>query len=460
MLDLGIITYFDFHCDSHYDLSNEAMKSIQSGNGFEPFSWTSNNTMGLFKLINRIFKDSRSREVSQNDLESRIRGIFLKNDHLLFCRHYLESDSLKECTQIERLLFLYICKCLVLDKQAQVEICMLEERLGWLLEADEIISLIGLEITALQNQGLVAFGGNQGFLDKEKLTLTEPARKFFLPDVKAISMSLNGNGGALIPNANITPKELFYNKAEIEQMDRLASLLDEANYQNIRKRLDEKGMRKGFAVLFTGGAGCGKTAGTYELARRTGRDIVAVDMSELKSKWVGDSERIVKGVFDYYASLCKESSIAPILLFNEADAIFSKRLSNPSDSVDMMMNTIQNICLESIENLDGILIATTNLSGNFCDDAFSRRFIYKINFTTPEADTRTKIWKSMIKDLTDDDAAFLGERYSFTGGIIENVARKVAVDYVLYGINPGRSELCKICDEEMALKTTKRTIGF
>ena len=51
--------------------------------------------------------------------------------------------------------------------------------------------------------------------------------------------------------------------------------------------------------------------------------------------------------------------------FNEADAIFSKRIDNPEDSVDQMMNSIQNICLEAIENLDGILIATTNLAGNF-----------------------------------------------------------------------------------------------
>ena len=213
--------------------------------------------------------------------------------------------------------------------------------------------------------------------------------------------------------------------------------------------------------LFSGGAGCGKTAGVYELARRTGRDIFAVDMSQLKSKWVGDSEKIVKGVFDTYAQMCRTRDKAPILLFNEADAIFSKRIENPEGSVDQMMNAIQNICLDAIENLDGILVATTNLAENFCDEAFARRFIFKVNFTTPEADVRAKIWRSMIPSLSEEDAATLGSRFTFSGGNIENVARKAAVGYVLSGQKATLEDLVKYAEEE-TLVTRKQTsrIGF
>ena len=126
-----------------------------------------------------------------------------------------------------------------------------------------------------------------------------------------------------------------------------------------------------------------------------------------------------------------------------------------------MMNAIQNICLDAIENLDGILIATTNLAGNFCDEAFARRFIFKVEFSTPEAATRSKIWKSMVDSLSDDDAAVLGRDYTFSGGNIENIARKSAVGYVLSGRKADLDEIRRYCDEEMLSSQRQvRKIGF
>jgi SpoVK/Ycf46/Vps4 family AAA+-type ATPase len=184
-------------------------------------------------------------------------------------------------------------------------------------------------------------------------------------------------------------------------------------------------------------------------------------MSELKSKWVGDSEKIVKGVFTTYREMCRTHELAPILLFNEADAIFSKRLQDPEGSVDQMMNSIQNIILQELENLDGILIATTNLASNFCDDAFARRFIFKVEFEKPAPETRAKIWKSMLDDLSDADALTLATRYDFSGGNIENIARKAAVGYVLSGHKADLGELVTYCDEEtLSSRKTAHRIGF
>jgi SpoVK/Ycf46/Vps4 family AAA+-type ATPase len=70
---------------------------------------------------------------------------------------------------------------------------------------------------------------------------------------------------------------------------------------------------------------------------------------------------------------------------------------------DKMNNAMQNIILQEMETLDGIMIATTNLTDNF-DPAFERRFLYKILFKTPETEVKTKIWKSMVNELTEDDA--------------------------------------------------------
>ena len=75
--------------------------------------------------------------------------------------------------------------------------------------------------------------------------------------------------------------------------------------------------------------------------------------------------------------------MAPILLFNEADAIFGIRQEGATRAVDKMENSIQNIILQEMEKLDGILIATTNLTTNL-DNAFERRFLYKIRFDRPD----------------------------------------------------------------------------
>ena len=148
------------------------------------------------------------------------------------------------------------------------------------------------------------------------------------------------------------------------------------------------------------------------------------------------------------------------MLFNEADAIFTKRIENVEQSVDQMNNAIQNIILEEMENIEGILIATTNLLSNL-DPAFERRFIFKVEFKMPEKDSRARIWKSMIPSLSEQDAMTLAGRYSFSGGNIENIARKSTVEYVLSGNEPNLASLDNYCQEELLNRNnTRNKIGF
>ncbi|MBQ1722480.1 MAG: AAA family ATPase, partial [Muribaculaceae bacterium] len=86
--------------------------------------------------------------------------------------------------------------------------------------------------------------------------------------------------------------------------------------------------------MFYGGPGTGKTETAYQLARATQRDILMVNVPEIKDKWVGESEKNVKSIFDQYRALAQKSKLTPILLFNEADSLFSKRLNNVERSVD------------------------------------------------------------------------------------------------------------------------------
>ena len=89
-----------------------------------------------------------------------------------------------------------------------------------------------------------------------------------------------------------------------------------------------------------------------------------VDIAGMRDKYVGETEKNIKAVFARYRDICRNSEVQPILFFNEADAIFNKRSENIQHSVDKMENAMQNIILQEMEDLDGILIATTNLTSN------------------------------------------------------------------------------------------------
>ena len=225
--------------------------------------------------------------------------------------------------------------------------------------------------------------------------------------------------------------------------------------------MKDNGFRSGFACLFYGDPGTGKTETVYQLSRQTGRSILAVNVPDIKSKWVGDSEKNIKAVFDRYRFLVQRSELAPILLFNEADAIFGQRMEGAQNAVDKMENSIQNIILQEMEDLDGILIATTNLTQNL-DPAFERRFLYKIRFERPDASVRENIWHTMLPSLSPAECADLASSYDLSGGQMENVSRKFAINAVLYGNEKDRMEVLRsYCEaEKLDNKTQPRKIGF
>ena len=259
----------------------------------------------------------------------------------------------------------------------------------------------------------------------------------------------------------IKEKALFYNASEQEQIERLTSLLSTENLPAVQRRLEEQGMRKGFACLFYGAPGTGKTETVLQIARHTGRDIMQVDISGLRDKWVGESEKNIKAIFNNYREVCKRSEVMPILFFNEADAIINKRTENIEHSVDKMDNAMQNIILQEIEDLNGILIATTNLTKNL-DKAFERRFLFKVEFHKPETEVKAQIWQSMLQDLSPEEVRALAARYDFSGGQIENITRKRTIDYILSGKHASLKEIEAYCDAELLNDSSvrKSVIGF
>ena len=178
------------------------------------------------------------------------------------------------------------------------------------------------------------------------------------------------------------------------------------------------------------------------------------------SKWVGESEQNIKAVFENYRAMCKTSEKMPILLFNEADAILGTRMGRALHAVDKMENAIQNIVLQEMEMLDGIMIATTNLEQNL-DSAFERRFIYKVRFERPNVEQRRRIWLSMMPSLSEDMALQLATTFDLSGGQIENIVRKCDVESILYGESAVDAEkIQRFCQEEKIQKASTAHVGF
>ena len=249
----------------------------------------------------------------------------------------------------------------------------------------------------------------------------------------------------------IVPKNMFYNEDERKHILRLEALLCQDSFVSIQQRMKEAGLRTGFCCLFYGAPGTGKTETVLQMARRTGREIIRVDLSSQKSMWVGESEKNIERIFADYREKLSQSELVPILLFNEADAIFSKRHVGVNSEVEQMANTMQNILLQNMENFEGILIATTNLADNF-DPAFHRRFLYRIEFKSPSAEVRKQIWRSMLPDMDESNIKAMAERFSISGGQIENAVRKMMIESILKGCPLSTDEIVAICEQEVQKK--------
>ena len=314
---------------------------------------------------------------------------------------------------------------------------------------------------SLQRAEVIESVKNGGFFNIETYRITDTAKMELFPDLDIeVSEKKKAVRRDVVRHEDIVPKQLFFDKSVDEQISDLSQLLDNGHYHDICNRLKENGYRCGFTCLFYGGPGTGKTESVLQLARQTGRDIMQVHISQIKSMWVGESEKNIKKVFDIYRAMVEKQEVTPILFFNEADAIIGKRFENVGQSVDQMYNSIQNIILQEMETLNGILIATTNLVKNF-DKAFERRFLYKVRFNKPTVEAREHIWRTMLPKLSASDIRALAEKYDFSGGQIENIARHYTIDTILHSDQAASLDnLIRHCDGERIEKSEKKAIGF
>jgi ATPase family associated with various cellular activities (AAA) len=263
-----------------------------------------------------------------------------------------------------------------------------------------------------------------------------------------------------VRHQDITRKTLIFDAPLSEQMEAMHRLLSPNRLTLIQEKLKKQGMNPGILAIFHGVPGSGKTESVLQLAAETGRDIYRVNIANVRNKYVGESEKGVKNIFEQYRKLASGNDRMPILLFNEADAVLGKRIAVNS-SVDQMNNSMQNILLEEMETFQGIFIATTNLALHL-DEAFERRFTYKLKFSKAGEQVRSTLWRTHFPELTESEARTLSDQLDLSPAQIENLRKRWEIHQVLFEEAGLELSFIKTLAEQETLKPDdhKPVIGF
>ena len=208
--------------------------------------------------------------------------------------------------------------------------------------------------------------------------------------------------------------------------DKIRSLI--ASVRNRRLIFEEWGFGaritkgRGICALFRGDSGTGKTLSAEIIANELGMTLYRVRIPAIISKYVGETEKNLEKCFR------EAAASGALLLFDEADSIFSKR-TEVKDSNDRYSNMEVNLLLQEVERFEGVVILTTNLDAAI-DDAFERRLNHKIDFPFPEPRYRSLIWKRLLPATAplakDIDFEILGKDLELSGGCIKNSVVRAA----------------------------------
>jgi SpoVK/Ycf46/Vps4 family AAA+-type ATPase len=174
----------------------------------------------------------------------------------------------------------------------------------------------------------------------------------------------------------------------------------------------------GVVALFVGPTGTGKTMAAEIVAGELGLDLYKLDLSSVVSKYIGETEKNLEGIFD------AAGAGNLVLFFDEADALFGKR-SEVRDARDRYANIEVSYLLQRLESYDGLVVMATNFEKNI-DEAFLRRIHVRVEFTTPGPQERAAIWELNLPSGAprgdDVDITWLAEHFELTGAAIRNAA--------------------------------------
>lgn len=438
-----------------YLVSLDALHAIIHDTPFVPKDITFDTWEDFIDYVTKLYDQLDDEELDKVTFNDELRDVFEANKKLELVKKIVQYT--KDLTLADFQIFMFA----VVHFISRGDEGFTAGHVNFLFEDNQhrrrILSALGNDSSPLIRDNLLEIATNEGLFYRNSYRISEHVKTDLFPSLSKANSSSDLK--EIVKSENIVERELFFNEAERKQVSRLYEILDGDRFHDIQQRLKDKGRRSGVCCLLYGMPGTGKTELVHQLARTTGRDIYQVNLSQLRSKWVGESEKLVQNMFNEYALCVRNSSKAPILLVNEADGLLTTRMKGASHSADKSENTIQNIILQNMEDLNGILIATTNIAENL-DPASERRFLFKVKFDKPCAAVRKNIWMSMIPELSEQDADTLAQGFNFSGGQIENIARKADIENILTGAPLNIESLLQYCREETIVSENTTIVGF
>ena len=211
------------------------------------------------------------------------------------------------------------------------------------------------------------------------------------------------------------------------------------------------------SILLYGAPGTGKTEFAKQVAKNVNGTLYQLNFPHIQSKWIGETEKNIRRVFNLYREAWQKSKEPIILLINEADGLMNKRVS-VNTSNDAFANQAQTELLEQLEKFDGILIATTNLLGNI-DAAFHRRFLFKTEIHAPDVTSRTNFLKnSTIYHLLNTEQIALLNSISFTIADLKNMEQKIGLIQRIRLLSS--KDLDALFISEGLIRSTSKAIGY
>ncbi len=215
--------------------------------------------------------------------------------------------------------------------------------------------------------------------------------------------------------------DLILPEAEKKQLQQIINQVEQKYHVYERWGFGRR-MSRGLGInaLFAGESGTGKTLAAEVIAHQLKLNIYRIDLSQVVSKWVGETEIHLRKLFD------AAEDGGTILFFDEADALFGKR-SEVKHSLDHYANIEINYLLQRMETFRGLAILATNMK-NALDSAFMRRLRFIVNFPFPDIQERKRIWERAFPNETEKEALdyALLAKFNLTGGSIQNIAVNAA----------------------------------
>ncbi|MCX6244687.1 MAG: AAA family ATPase [Bacteroidetes bacterium] len=442
-----------------YYINRDFYQALLKAEKFSPQVMKAVDVFDFLKTVGQIIRGKEELD-NESQLYVEINSVFKENQHIQFLQDLktfdLDDQSL--------LIYLMVCSEYVFDPKGEFDFSKMIFFLFPDIQDNMAIRKQFLNEThMLQKQDLLELERGS-FRNDNLIFLTDKSWGMLVGENKELfnrTKVASNKQFQIIKAEDIIKKKLFYTVEEQKEIDFIVDILQPENYKSMMERLADEGLPQGLCLLFFGEAGTSKTQLSYQIAKKTGRDIFSFKISEGKSMFYGESQKLVKKSFDFYREMVEKSPVAPIFLLNEADGILSKRSNNSyNQSVTQTENAIQTILLNELENINGILIAALN-NQNQLDTSFFRRFLVKKEFLKPTSEVRMRIWADKLPWLNPNELEILS-KFEITGALIENVQRKLVLQRALYGVGTQNlDQIIKYLREEEINKPQERSkIGF